>query len=161
AETARKMWSARKLVLAYLKADETDRAKVLADFASAKNAVDIDELAQIISLIPPPLAETKTTEEMVERKPERGISYMLKLPPEYHHGRSYPVLILLHNTGERPRKMIDRFAEQAKEHGYILAAPSWPRGGLGSDYTYSADDHEVVLKTLRDLRLHYNVDSDR
>src|SRR6266545_216038 len=58
AETARKLWAARKMVLAYLKADgDTERKKALSDFASAKNAVSIDEVAQIISMLPPPLAE--------------------------------------------------------------------------------------------------------
>ncbi|MBI1917829.1 MAG: hypothetical protein HYS12_24300, partial [Planctomycetes bacterium] len=72
-----------------------------------------------------------------------------------------PLLIVLHNASETPKKMLDRFAEKAKEEGYLLAAPNWSRGGIGGDYSYSADEHEVVLKTLRDLRLHFNVDSDR
>src|SRR5262249_15193024 len=45
AETARKLWTARKLVLAYLKADtDAERKKALADFASAKNTLSIEEV---------------------------------------------------------------------------------------------------------------------
>ncbi|HKA54601.1 MAG TPA: hypothetical protein VKJ47_13155, partial [Candidatus Binatia bacterium] len=114
----------------------------------------------------PPLAEEDPPTKIDERKIPRtahapAVSYLLKLPPEYHHGRSYPLLIVLHKAGESPRKMLERFADKAKEEGYILAAPNWARGGIGGDYGYSADEHDVVLRTLRDLRLRFNVDSDR
>src|SRR5207249_1435351 len=124
AETARKLWTARKMVLVYLQADsDPERKKVLADFSSAKNALSIDEVEQVITLLPPPLAEEKLPKETVERKVAGGISYLLQLPPEYYHTRAYPLLIVLHNTGETPKKMLARFAEKAKEEGYILAAP--------------------------------------
>ena len=71
-----------------------------------------------------------------------------------------PVLVVLHPSGEKPRDMMDRWAEAAREHGYILAAPEWTplQGGA---YGYSADDHNVVLRTLRDLKLRFQIDSDR
>ena len=39
----------------------------------------------------------------------------------------------------------------------------WRRNGTwaGGDYTFSEDEHATVLETLRDLRRHFAVDSDR
>jgi acetyl esterase/lipase len=90
----------------------------------------------------------------------RPVTYTLQLPPEYHPGRAYPVLVALHNGGETAKNMMDRLAESAAKHGYILAAPDWDfaRGGT---YLYSAEEHAAVLDTLRDLGRHFNVDTDR
>src|SRR5262249_34341728 len=53
-----------------------------------------------------------------------------------------------------------RWAEQASDNGYILAAPAWGTGN-GDVYGYSSEEHMTVLDVLRDLRKRFNVDSDR
>jgi pimeloyl-ACP methyl ester carboxylesterase len=88
----------------------------------------------------------------------REVAYMLQLPPEYHPGRPYPLLIALRNGGESARSMMDRWGEYAGKYGFILAAPEW---GVGGTYLYTAEEHAAVLDTLRDLGEHFNVDSDR
>src|SRR5262249_28053358 len=81
--------------------------------------------------------------------------------PEYHHGRSYPVLILLHNSNEKAYDMLQRWSGPAAENGYILAAPLWLQKGLNMGYGFSEREHNTVLLALRDLRRRYSIDSDR
>src|SRR5262249_52850119 len=88
-----------------------------------------------------------------------GPTYIVQLPPEYRHGRSYPVLVVLHEANEKPLTMLRRWTDVAAEHGYILIAPEW-QAGVGA-YSYSEREHASVLLALRDLRRKYNVDSDR
>ena len=42
-----------------------------------------------------------------------AVKYLLQLPPEYRHGRNYPVLIVLHQSGEEPEDMLKRWSEAA------------------------------------------------
>jgi pimeloyl-ACP methyl ester carboxylesterase len=90
----------------------------------------------------------------------KGPSYFLQLPPEYHHGRSYPVLFVLHEGGEKPEGMLKRWSSLATQHGYILVAPEW-RAASGDSYEYTAEEQRAVLDVLRDLRQRFQVDSDR
>jgi dienelactone hydrolase len=89
-----------------------------------------------------------------------GIPYWLQLPPEYHHGRSWPLLIALHQAGESPELMMRRFGPLAAQHGYLLVAPEWGTG-FQEAYGYQPEEHAAVLDTLRDLRRRFQVDSDR
>lgn len=90
-----------------------------------------------------------------------AVTYLLQLPPEYHHHRPWPVLIVLHHhLGDTPELMLRRWASLAARHGYLLVAPVWysgdPRG-----YRYTAAEHGSVLQVVRDLRQRFQVDSDR
>jgi len=161
-ETAVRLWRGREMVLSYLRdSDEGQRqALVRAHLAgSRREAASLDELIQIIRQLPPIEAEAKLPDGILERKVD-GATYLLQLPPEYRHSRPYPVLIVLHQSGESPRDMLNRWAESAAEHGYILVAPEW-QGGAQSGYEYSEREHAVVLNTLRDLRRRFNVEEDR
>jgi pimeloyl-ACP methyl ester carboxylesterase len=88
------------------------------------------------------------------------VTYHLQLPPEYRPTRSYPVLVVLHEGGEKPEDMLRRWAEAAAENGYILAAPEWDKGSLGQ-YSFTEVEHAAVLATLRDLRRRVQIDTDR
>src|SRR5262249_21804427 len=89
-----------------------------------------------------------------------GAQYLVQVPSEYRHSRSYPVLIVLQNAGESPRAALKRWGEPAGEQGYIVAAPEW-QSGVNAGYGYREREHAVVLATIRDLRRKYNLDSDR
>jgi pimeloyl-ACP methyl ester carboxylesterase len=160
-DTARRVWQARRLVTAYRKAAAGDRATLLKDY-EAKSPLGPAEMAQVIASLPPadPPEKVSSTEvTMTTGAGGKGTTYQLKLPPEYHAGRPYPVVIALHHGGESGKDMVKRWADEAGRFGYILACPDWDQGG--GTYTYSAAEHATVLDTLRDLRLHFNVDSDR
>jgi pimeloyl-ACP methyl ester carboxylesterase len=161
-ETGRRLWRGRALALEYLRSDDEEkRREMLKRHAAGShaNSASIDEMVQIIRTLPPAEPEKKITTEEVEYKTGQT-SYLLQAPPEYRHSRPYPVLIVLHQAGERPRDMLVRWSDAAAENGYLLVAPKW-NNGLSNRYTYSPAEHAIVVDTLRDLKRRYNVDDDR
>ncbi len=165
ADAAERLWQARQFALAYLRSDNPGRrGQSLADYQKqGSDVVGLDELAQLLPLLPPVEPEEKITLEEVQataRSGRRETTYHYRLPPEYHHGRPCPVLIVLHHSGEAARDHLRRWSELAAQHGYILAAPEWGRGPQAV-YGFSAEDHGAVLDVLRDLRRRFQVDSDR
>jgi predicted esterase len=89
-----------------------------------------------------------------------GATYQLQLPPEYHPGRNYPVLLVLRQVGEKAPDVIAHWGAFAAQHGYFLVVPDWDRG-LDRGYQYTSDEHRAVTEVLRDLRQRFQVDSDR
>jgi hypothetical protein len=160
-EVARRLWQARQLVLKYQTTNDAgDRARLLADYEKVKSDVlPMDVLAQVIGVLPPAEAEEKIPTKVVERKVGGG-KYHLQLPPEYSHGRAYPVLIVAPPGSDKARETLERWGGAAAENGYILAVPEWGRGPAAV-YGYTTDEQVPVLETLRDLRRHFQVDSDR
>lgn len=167
-ESALRLWQARELALKYQRtSDVNDRRKLLEDYQSQKaDAIGVDEMAQLLGGLPPPEPEEKLGNGAIklETKAARGrrkaITYHVQPPPEYHHGRSYPVLFVLHHGGEGVREMLERCREPAGHQGYLLVAPEWGQG-LRAVYTHTAEEHAAVLDVLRDLRRRFHVDSDR
>jgi dienelactone hydrolase len=161
-ESARRAWEGRRFAREYQRtADAGARAALLKDYES-KGGLSPAEMAQLIGHLPPPDPPEKTSSVETEIKvgTGKGTTYRLKLPPEYHAGRSYPVLIALHHYGEAGKDMVKRLGDETARHGYILACPDWDQG-TGGAYAYSAEEHATVLDTVRDLRQHFNIDSDR
>ncbi len=162
---AQLLWQARKLVLEYEKTSEAGaRQELLAAFLK-KHKLGVDVAARMIPLLPPPEPHETINTEMQKLSitgevTAQGTPYYLKLPPEYHHGRPYPVLILLHAPQDKPQNMLARFSDLAARHGYILVAPQWGKG-LRFSYNFTPAEHAVVTDCLRDLRRRFQVDSDR
>jgi hypothetical protein len=166
-EAALRLWRARAFVLKYLNTDDADdRARLLKDYqAQRTDALPVDEMTNLIKYLPPPRAEKDLgteplalhTEQPTGRR--KGINYLVQLPPEYHHSRAYPVLFVLHHTGERARDMLARVKDQAARYGYLVVAPE--SGTLGNGYEYTAEEHKPVTDVLRDVRRRFSVDSDR
>lgn len=168
-ESAVRLWAARRFVLDYLKTNDEDAREQLVKNYERKteDAVPFDEIAQLIPGLPPPLAEKvpagsapfelKTRDLSGKRD---GLAYWVQLPPEYEHGRAYPVVFALHQVTEGPKDMLARCSVQAALHGYILVAPAWADASV-QQYGYSPEEHAAVLYVLRDLRRRFQVDSDR
>jgi pimeloyl-ACP methyl ester carboxylesterase len=163
-ETAIRLWNARQFVLKY---QRTPRERERLGMLSLKpgSAVGLDEMAQVIRFLPPPepvkKIDTLVREvQVVNPDGSKGPTYFIKLPPEYHHNRAYPVLLVLHGSEEGAKEQLARWTGLAAERGFILAAPVWNKG-LGGEYDYSPEEHFIVMETLRDLRRHLQVDSDR
>jgi dienelactone hydrolase len=176
--TALRCWHAREMMLNYQRLElANERAKLLAQYTNGGSPIAFDELAQIISLLPPPLPVDPTapgtpatasvtgifmrnTGPLLERS--AGVDYALRLPPEYQPGRSYPLLIALGPATAPPAELVARLAPEADRNGYIVAAPNWAHkvneNGL---YDFSGEAHTVVTDTLRDLYRHVQVDPDR
>ena len=122
-------------------------------------------MAQLIGTLPPPEPDEKLPTDTIETQiigKRRGPVYLLRLPPEYRHGRpyGYPVLFVLHQGGEKAKAMIDRWTDLAAKNGYILVAPHWEQG-LRTSYGYTQEEQATVVDVLRDLRRRFQVDSER
>jgi hypothetical protein len=168
-DLALRLWEGREFVQEYLRTNRAAERRQLLTRYQDRPHVALDELAQLIRFLPPAEPEGKTTPEprkLTVRLPDtRGeTAYHLQLPPEYHHGRSYPVLIALHSSTTTAQEMVRRLSDQAYKYGYILAAPEWlPEDADPKDrvYHFTEGEHAKVLEVLRDLRRRFQVDSDR
>jgi pimeloyl-ACP methyl ester carboxylesterase len=163
--TARRLWLTRKLLLEYLKTDLPLTRKGLLDSYASGQPAGLDEIARMIRYLPPvdPYEKLGTAPFRLEFAPPgggQGGTYLVQLPPEYHHQRAYPVLFVLHQGGEKPLDMLNRWSDLAAEHGYILVAPEWGSGKRPT-YSYSAQEQATVVRALRDMRRRFQVDSDR
>lgn len=162
-ETALRLWRGREMTLSYLRSDDDEKHRQLLKRHLAGSRIEsasVDEMVQLIHTLPPIAPEEKLPKEATEYKTEKDRTYYVQLPPEYRHTRPYPVLIVLHQAGEKARDMLDRWAEAAAENGYLLLAPEWANG-LATRYNYSEEEHAVVLNALKDVRRRFNVEDDR
>ena len=178
-----KAWAARELVLDYLRLPvANDRKARLDAFVKAHGKLPAaDDLAQLVTLLPPaypadvtdrrwrpvPAAEAAGVSGVIRANtgpvPDagNGVEYVLRLPPEYHPGRAYPVVIALTTPGLTAEDLVARLSEQAEKGGYIVAAPVWTNafGALGYDYT--GKNHHLVTATLRDVLRRFQADPDK
>ncbi|MFO0803500.1 MAG: PHB depolymerase family esterase [Gemmataceae bacterium] len=179
---ALRLWGAREMVLAYQRGGNlNERRDLAAAYLKTPNPLPLDELVQVISLLPPAepenlnartgvLATGAGVPDGVYRRRSApygehpaGIDYVVKLPPEYQHGRAYPVIVALTQPGTEPEKFLAGIAHEADKHGYILVAPDWCPvfGGKLNGWNWDGADHDWVAAALRDTIRHFTVDNDR
>ncbi len=163
-ETAVRLWRARQFAMKYLGSDARARPALLESYLRDRdNTATVDEFTQFIPRLPPPAPEAPSGDDPMEMKVGAGrnaVSYLVQLPPEPRIGRNWPVLMVFHEAGESPADIVKRWSRSAGENGYILVAPEWTQGPVGV-YGYSDREHDAALESLRDLRRHFAVDSDR
>ena len=174
--SAVRSWATREMALAYLRESVPDvRKKLLASYLGSGSAVTPEELAQVMSLLPPPLADPPGTPpgKEVPKADADGVpgvysretpgsepvQYFLRLPPGYQHGRSYPVLLALTHTSVPAEKLVGMLAPQADKYGYIVAAPVW--GTSFTSYNWAGERHPLALAVLRDVLRRYQADPDK
>lgn len=170
-------WATRNMALAYLREPVADARKRLLDaYLGSGTAVTPEELAQIMSLLPPPLADPSDalpgkevpkadadgmTGVFAREAPgTEPVPYFLRLPPGYQHGRAYPVLIAMTHTTLPAEKLVGMLAPQADKYGYIVAAPVWGNRFTGG-YDWSGGGHPLALSVLRDVLRRYQADPDK
>jgi hypothetical protein len=177
--SALRIWTARQTVLAFQRSNDLNtRNEMMSAYKNAK-PLPIDELAQIISLLPPAEPENllfrsgkpvqpkdgvppgvyRRTTPATANNPG-GIPYFVKLPPEYHHGRAYPVMIVLTHPGADAEQALGSIAYEADRNGYILLAPEWANE-FAKGWQWRGEDHEWVTAVLRDAVRRFCVDNDR
>jgi predicted esterase len=166
-EVARKLWRARQFATTYVRTHTTRMRHALLESYEKSEPTELEELGRIINLLPPAEPDDDfTVKEPMDRKTSlpngnRGpVDYRVQLPLEYQHGRPHPLFVVLPNENENLTKTVGRYRYEAMRNGYILVAADWS-GGFGAAYGYSSDEHLRVLDVIRDVRLRYNVDSDR
>lgn len=164
-EVADKLLHGREVLQTFLVTDDDfSRQKMLSDYLS-KSPMKTDEVVLMIDQLPPPRAEivTKPILDLVSRSSKNwptGVKYRVYLPPEYHHHRSYPVVMVLPNFGESYETATVNWLEPAARKGFIAVVPEWV-DGQQTRYLSSDKEQEAVLETLRDLRRRFRIDSNR
>lgn len=179
-EAALKLWAARETVLAYQRgATQNERNDVLGRY-KRNITLGVDELAQMISLLPPaepedldnrtgqPVALGKNFPGGVYRRTTgpvaghaSGIDYLVKLPPEYHHGRAYPVIVVLTHPGVDAQDVLNPLMTESEKHGYVVVAPEWTGEFKKGGWQWKGEDHVYVTAVLRDAVRRFTVDNDR
>ncbi len=176
-----KSWNTRVAALAYLRQRiGNERTGVLNDYLKSTNVLPAEELAQIVSLLPPTRPEPldDLSGRLLDKDaalgfdrvylrntgpiPEdaAGYDYYMRLPDEYHHGRSYPLVVALTDPAMPAEKMLANLGEMANKYGYIVIAPKWTIGVVGP-FDYTGKDHPFILGVMRDVTRRFNVDADR
>lgn len=178
---AAKIWNTRTMVAAYLNERAPNaRTAILTKYQQATDALGPDEIAQIVSLLPPIDAENlaKRRGKLIDVKecgarntyrltsdplPDdpAGVDYYVHLPPEYHHGRAYPVVVALQDPGVDAAKMIGLLSNEADRRGYILVSAEWAPPFGGKKFDFMGTDHRIVTSAVRDVSRKFNVDPDR
>lgn len=180
-DRALKVWNAREAALAYQRGGNVAvRNAALAKY-QATSTIGLDELAQVIGLLPPAEPENLSarTGEAVKAGPNvpdgvyrrtsaghgqrpLGVNYCVRLPAEYHHGRAYPVIVMCTYPGVKPEEFMGAVSGDADRHGYILVAPDWAAGfGNNVVWEWKGEQHDLVTEVLRDTIRHFTVDTDR
>lgn len=164
-----KAYQGRQFLLQYLLTDAAEqRARLQAEYQSGQ-PLRVDELAQLIEHLPPPRLQALSLQapaqaEELATSPTphwpNGVKYQLFLPPEYHHHRPYPLLLLLPGLTPLTEDELRAWRTEAARWGWMLASPSWAKPDQ-TQYQYERREHEAVLATLQDLRRRYQVDSER
>ncbi|MCE9534237.1 MAG: hypothetical protein K8T89_24420, partial [Planctomycetes bacterium] len=149
-DVARSRLKAREVALKYLReSNSAKRRDMFTEYQKDKDTLPFDELEKLISLLPPPEAEKEIPTGPVTRNsgplPSTtvGVSYLLQLPPEYQHGRSYPLLIILGQGGERPSDTLKKFGDLPARYGFIVAVLEWG-AGFESSYNYTEEEQVKV-----------------
>ncbi len=180
---ALRAWAVRQMALDYLREPIGNNRKARLDAFTKQFGTPPapDELAQIVTLLPPaapmdlsaptwkpvPRADADGVDGLVRlntgpvQGDAKGVDYTLRLPPEYHHGRAYPVLLVLRSADAPAERMVARLAEQGERNGYILAAPEWTNQFGRTAYDYGGKDHYTVTAVLRDVLRRFQADPDR
>ncbi len=165
AETAVKLAQGREFLQRFLTTDESaERDRLAADYLQ-KHPLRVDEVTQLIEQLPPPRAEPlgKSIMDLVTRSTTlwtQGVKYRLYLPPEYHHHRAYPLLILAPNFGETYESTTKAWLEPAARKGFLIAVPEWVEAEQ-SKFMATDKEHEAVTEVLRDLRRRFRIDNNR
>jgi pimeloyl-ACP methyl ester carboxylesterase len=181
-DLALRLWDARLMVLSYQRGGNlNERRDIASRYQKQTNPLPLDELSQVISLLPPAepedlnnrtgtLVQGAGVPEGVYRRRSApygehlaGIDYFIKLPPEYQHGRAYPVIVSLTQPGTEAERFLAAFSHEADRHGYIIVAPDWAPvfGPKVEGWSWDGIDHDWVGAALRDTIRHFTVDNDR
>lgn len=181
-EKAMQIWRARAMILEYQRgATLNERNTTLGKYKQQSRPLPLDELTQIISLLPPAEPEDLShrsgtlmkgdgvPEGVYKRRSEpfgqhpAGLDYYVKLPPEYQHGRAYPVIIGLPFPNTAADQFFGGIQNEADKYGYIVIVPDWAPLFAAKVHSWSWDgaDHDFVLGTLRDAIRHFSIDNDR
>lgn len=167
--SALRLAAARDFLARYLREpDELARKDLITAYQKRPEPppLQVDEMRQFIEMLPTLAweADTKPQNGRGQTRPTpnwpRGVEYVVRVPPEYHAFRAYPLLVVIPKLGEAPEDALKPWLDQATRRGYLLAAPVWYLPDQ-STYEFTVREHEAVLETILDIRRRFHLDSDR
>jgi acetyl esterase/lipase len=165
----------RNLVRGYLNEAAAAQRDALFQKISQQESASPELIARLIARMKPPVESLPSTTsdyyELEAPGPPEGAnaSYFILLPPGYDPYRAYPAIVTLNGAGTSPVQQIDWWAGaasdkgrlgQATRQGYIVIAPAWTRPHQNK-YNASAEEHDSVLRSLRDACRRFAIDTDR
>ncbi|MGD9853496.1 MAG: hypothetical protein AB7U20_00960 [Planctomycetaceae bacterium] len=169
---ALRLWRVRFLVLESLRAErEVDRRAALRELHDIDGA-SVESVAAMVPQLPLPVetdpvaAGVPLTVEIAAEDGASPVRYSVVLPPEYTPGRAYPLLIALRSQGTTCEQALQWWAGTADQpgaamkHGYLVIAPEYLEA-TAEQYNYGVPAHQIVLRSLNDVRRRYQIDSDR
>ncbi len=167
------LWEGRFLVLEILRNEDNPfRDDELLEQLTELEYIGIERIVQMIPLLPPPemgpvLAPGHIDHRVVPVKSDEApTSYSVMLPPGYSPYREYPLLVALRSRGRSEDQTLNWWGGDqqregwAQRRGYIVIAPKYCDENATS-YGGNTTAHEVVTKSIEDVRKRYRVDSDR
>ena len=99
--------------------------------------------------------------------------YLVQVPPEYDPNRKYPCILALPGRGDHPEIEINAWcgiyaklayssarSGHATRHGYIVVSPNWMTENQ-AEYQYTEQEHDRILRSLRDAFRKFSIDTDR
>lgn len=163
---AAQVWDLRNKLMAALRLPGKVAREKYVDGELKSPSSSVDDLFLLISNLPPVLEDgmvaPSLTKEIVPESGERGEArHHVILPPGYHPGRKWPLLVVLHGSGEKPEDHLKKWSSMAAQEGYVLVAPHWELGGAKSGYAYSPNEHEAVLGAIRSAKSRFRLDDDK
>jgi hypothetical protein len=163
---AERLWAVREQILTIQHTvAPIDRGRLTTELQRSAG-LTIDEIARAITMLPAPEADlaprTANPVELRTRNPFSGASpcrFRLQMPAEYNPNRSYPLLIVLPNTGQTVEIAVAPWEVEAQRHGYCIACVEW--GAAKRVYEYKPEEHAAVIDCLDDIKQFANIDTDR
>jgi hypothetical protein len=180
---AQSLFPVRDIVREYLTCKDPGRRSELITELENYEGGEPQYLAELLENMKPPLApdlENYTGEQPIEffvevpgtkENPQpRQFQCLAHLPPQYDPYRKYPCIITL-RAGVTTETQLDRWCGDfnstlgvrtgpAMRNGYIVVSVDWKQEGQ-SVYTYSAREHAIVLRALKQALGMFSIDSDR
>ncbi|MCA9015071.1 MAG: hypothetical protein KDA77_07035, partial [Planctomycetaceae bacterium] len=170
--TALNLWTARAQVLEYLRNEDEHERDFMIETLQKLEGVSTEVVKQMIPLLPPILDapvrknDDAFTIQVTDPDAEVPVAYSVLLPIEYNPHHTYPMIVALrpsHQTAESELNWWGKFKNgpgQSQRRGYIVISPEYLQKDQ-QDYHDNVTAHYAVIRSIRDARKRFNVDSDR
>ncbi|WP_339733721.1 hypothetical protein [uncultured Gimesia sp.] len=171
-DTALNLWTARAQVLEYLRNEDEHEREFMIGTLQKLEGVSTEVVKQMIPLLPPILDapvrknEDAFTIQVTDPNAQVPVSYSVLLPIEYNPHHTYPMIVALRPSRKTAQFELNWWGKykngpgQSQRRGYIVISPEYLQKDQ-KNYEDNVAAHYAVIKSIRDARKRFNVDSDR
>jgi len=171
-DTALNLWIARAQVLEYLRSEDEYKRDPMIETLQKLEGVSTEVVKQMIPLLPPILDapvrknDEAFTVQVTDPEAKVPVSYSVLLPIEYNPHHTYPMIVALrpsHLPAQAELNWWGRYKRgpgQSQRRGYIVIAPEYLQKDQ-EKYQDNVTAHYAVIRSIRDARKRFSVDSDR